>query len=133
MSGAAEVSISVVVGPEVIAGSSRLKAGTAEKMVLNMLSTATMIRRGLVYSNLMTNLRATNEKLRRRACSILANETNLSKEDAKRIFDQAGQDLRVAILMIRLKLSRDQAESLLETNLGSLRRALDSSHSPDSN
>jgi len=126
MAGAAGVSIAPVVGPEVIAGSSRMKAGTAQKMILNMLSTATMVRLGLVYSNLMSNLRATNEKLRRRACAILAEEAGISAEEAARVFEAAGEDLRVALLMARSSLSRSDAELLLESHGNSVRRALDS-------
>ncbi|HJZ69399.1 MAG TPA: N-acetylmuramic acid 6-phosphate etherase [Blastocatellia bacterium] len=126
MAAAANVSIAPVVGAEVIAGSSRMKAGTAQKMVLNMLSTATMIRLGLVYSNLMSNLRATNEKLRRRARAILAEEAGISAEDAAQIFQAAGEDLRAALLMARSDLSRRDAEQLLESHGGSVRRAIDS-------
>lgn len=126
MAAAAEVSIAPVVGPEVITGSSRMKAGTAQKMVLNMLSTATMIRLGLVYSNLMSNLQANNEKLRRRACRILAEEAGLSAEEAARVFASAGQDLKLALLMARAKLDRAAAEELLAAHKGSVRRALDS-------
>jgi N-acetylmuramic acid 6-phosphate etherase len=126
MAAAAAVSIAPLVGPEVIAGSSRMKAGTAQKMVLNMLSTATMIRLGLVYSNLMSNLRATNEKLRRRARAILAEEADISAEEATRVFEAADEDLRVALVMTRKGLSRDDAQGLLESHRGSVRRALDS-------
>jgi N-acetylmuramic acid 6-phosphate etherase len=125
MAAAAGVSISPVVSAEVIAGSSRMKAGTAQKMVLNMLSTATMIRRGLVYSNLMSNLKATNEKLRGRACAILAEETRIAPEAAARAFEESGSDLRVALLMVRAQLSRDEAECLLSLHGGSVRRAFD--------
>jgi N-acetylmuramic acid 6-phosphate etherase len=125
MAAAAGVSIALVVGPEVIAGSSRMKAGTAQKMILNMLSTATMIRLGLVYSNLMSNLRATNEKLRRRARAILAEEAGISAEEAARVFEAADEDLRVALLMTRSDLSRDDARRLLESHGGSVRSALD--------
>jgi len=125
MAAAAKVSISPVVGPEVLAGSSRMKAGTAQKMVLNMISTATMIRRGLVYGNLMSNLKATNEKLRGRACAILAEETRISPEAAARAFEEAGSDLRLALLMVRARLSFDDAASLLNLHGGSVRRALD--------
>jgi N-acetylmuramic acid 6-phosphate etherase len=125
MAAAAAVSIAPVVGPEVIAGSSRMKAGTAQKMILNMLSTATMIRMGLVYSNLMSNLRATNEKLRRRACAILAEETGITSDEAARVFEAAAHDLRVALLMVRAGLSRDEAEQLLRAHGGSVRRAMD--------
>ncbi|MFY9555164.1 MAG: N-acetylmuramic acid 6-phosphate etherase [Blastocatellia bacterium] len=126
MASAADVSISPVIGPEVIAGSSRMKAGTAQKMILNMLSTATMIRLGLVYSNLMSNLRATNDKLRRRACAILSEETGLGPEEANNVFQAAGGDLRVALLMARANVSREAADRLLREHGGSVRRALDS-------
>jgi N-acetylmuramic acid 6-phosphate etherase len=126
MAAAADLSIAIVVGPEVIAGSSRMKAGTAQKMILNMLSTGTMIRLGLVYGNLMSNLQANNEKLRRRACAILSEEAGISAERAAQIFEDADQDLRVALLMARSQLSRDDAERLLKKHRGSVRRALDS-------
>jgi len=125
MAAAAGVSIAPVVGPEVIAGSSRMKAGTAQKMILNMLSTATMIKLGLVFSNLMSNLRATNEKLRRRARAILAEEAGISSEEAGRVFEAAGEDLRVALLMARSDLSRDDAQRLLDSHGGSVRSARD--------
>jgi N-acetylmuramic acid 6-phosphate etherase len=126
MAAAADVSIAPVVGPEAIAGSSRMKAGTAQKMILNMLSTGTMIKLGLVYSNLMSNLRATNEKLRRRACAILAEEAAISAEEAMRYFESAGEDLRIALLMARVGVSRLESEQLLEAHGNSVRRALDS-------
>lgn len=126
MAAVANVSIAPQVGPEVIAGSSRMKAGTAQKMVLNMLSTGTMIRMGLVYGNLMSNLLPTNDKLRRRACAILCEETGISAGQAAQVFRDADEDLRVALLMVRAQLSRDDAERLLERHRGSVRRALDS-------
>lgn len=126
MASAAQISIAPAVGAEVIAGSSRMKAGTAEKLILNMLSTATMIRLGLVYSNLMSNLRATNKKLRGRARAILSEETGISVEEASRIFEASGDDLRIALLMARAELSRKEANQLLESHKGSVRRALDS-------
>lgn len=126
MSAAAQVFIAPVVGPEVIAGSSRMKAGTAQKLILNMLSTATMIKLGLVYGNLMANLRATNEKLRRRAREILSEETGMGPQQAGLVFEAAGEDLRVALLLARSNMSRDDAERLLEAHEGSVRRALDS-------
>jgi N-acetylmuramic acid 6-phosphate etherase len=121
----AEVDIALTVGPEVIAGSSRMKAGTAQKMILNMLSTAVMIRMGLVYSNLMSNLKATNDKLRRRAVAILSEEAGITVEQAEYAFKAAGEDLRLALLMFRSELSLPEAEQLLATHNGSLRRALD--------
>jgi N-acetylmuramic acid 6-phosphate etherase len=125
MTEVADVAIVPVVGAEVIAGSSRMKAGTAQKMVLNMLSTGTMIRMGWVYSNLMSNLKATNEKLRRRARLILAEETGIDTEEAARIFESSGNDLKIALLMTRLRLSREEAEEKLARFGGSVRRALD--------
>jgi N-acetylmuramic acid 6-phosphate etherase len=126
MAAVAEVSIAPVVGPEVIAGSSRLKAGTAQKMVLNMISTATMIRLGLVYSNLMSNLKAANDKLRRRAVAILSEETGITLEQAEYAFKAAKEDLRLALLMFHSELSLEEAEQLLASHNGSVRRALDS-------
>lgn len=122
----AEVDIALTVGPEVIAGSSRMKAGTAQKIILNMLSTAAMIRMGLVYSNLMSNLKATNDKLRRRAIAILSEEAGITVEQAEYAFKAAGEDLRLALLMFRSELSLPEAEQLLAMHNGSLRRALDS-------
>ena len=129
MTEVAHIAIVPVVGAEVLAGSSRMKAGTAQKMVLNMLSTGAMIRMGWVYSNLMSNLKATNEKLRRRARLILAEETGIDAEAAARIFASSGNDLKVALLMARLNLSREAAEATLQQFNGSVRRALDRSGS----
>ena len=94
---AAELSIVPVVGPEVVTGSSRLKAGTAQKMVLNMISTATMVRLGYVSGNRMSNLQAKNVKLLDRAVRIIAAETGLGYEQAKAALSEAGNDLRVAL------------------------------------
>jgi N-acetylmuramic acid 6-phosphate etherase len=102
-----------------------MKAGTAQKMILNMLSTGTMIKLGLVYGNLMSNLRATNEKLRRRARAILSEETGISADEAARVFEAAREDLRIALLMARSGLSRDDSEKLLDSYRGSVRAALD--------
>src|SRR5216684_202309 len=96
---AAEISIVPLVGPEVIAGSTRLKAGTAQKMILNMLSTATMIRLGYVTGNRMTNLQTRNAKLRERAVRIIAAETGLTEEAAGQTLQAAEGDLRVALVM----------------------------------
>lgn len=126
MAAAAEVSIAPVVGPEAIAGSSRMKAGTAQKMTLNMLSTATMIRMGLVYGNLMSNLQPNNEKLVRRACGMIMEEAGISNEEAARIFESSGRDLRLALLIARTNLPRIKAEALLKAHGNSVRRAIDS-------
>ncbi|MDX6692509.1 MAG: N-acetylmuramic acid 6-phosphate etherase [Blastocatellia bacterium] len=109
----AEVSIVVVVGPEAIAGSTRLKAGTAQKMILNMLSTATMIRLGYVSGNRMSNMKARNAKLRERAVRILCVETKLDETQARLALDAAGNDLSVALVMSRTLEPRAVAESAL--------------------
>src|SRR5262249_12977997 len=124
MAADADISIAPAVGPEVIAGSSRMKAGTAQKMILNMLSTGTMIRLGLVYNNLMSNLRATNEKLRRRAREILASETGISADESSRLFREANEDLKLALLIAQSGLDANAARELLTTHNGSVRRAL---------
>lgn len=98
---AAELSIVPVVGPEVLTGSSRLKAGTAQKMVLNMISTATMVRLGYVSGNRMANLRASNIKLRDRAVRIIVAETGLDYEAALAALEAAGNDVRVALLTLK--------------------------------
>jgi N-acetylmuramic acid 6-phosphate etherase len=110
---AAEVSIVPVVGPEVLTGSSRLKAGTAQKMVLNMLSTATMVRLGYVSGNRMSNMRASNIKLRERALRILMTEVGLAEHEASAALDAAGNDLRVALVMIKTKVSSEKATEAL--------------------
>jgi len=122
---AASVSIVAVVGPEVIAGSTRLKAGTAQKMVLNMLSTATMIRLGYVTGNRMTNLLTRNTKLRARAVRILAAETGLNETEASMQLEAAGGDLRAALVMKRTGCSRKEAESALAQTKGVVQRAVE--------
>jgi N-acetylmuramic acid 6-phosphate etherase len=113
---AAEVSIVPVVGPEVVAGSTRLKAGTAQKMVLNMLSTATLVRLGYVSGNRMTNMRPSNVKLRARSERILAAETGLDEGAARRALDAAGGDLRVALVMSKTGCGREEARTALEAH-----------------
>ena len=110
----ADIVIAPVVGPEVIAGSSRLKAGTAQKLVLNMLSTATMIRLGKVYGNLMIDVQPTNAKLRARARRIVRDLTGASDEAAATALTEAGS-VRTAIVMLRLGLDRAAAEERLRT------------------
>jgi N-acetylmuramic acid 6-phosphate etherase len=112
----AELSIVPVVGPEVVTGSSRLKAGTAQKMVLNMISTATMVRLGYVSGNRMSNLQAKNIKLRERALRILMKETGLDVEAATDMFQASGTNLSVALVMCRTNSSREQAVEALRTN-----------------
>ena len=123
---AVEVSIVPVVGPEVIAGSTRLKAGTAQKMVLNMLSTATMIRLGYVTGNRMTNLLTRNVKLRARALRILSAETGLSETDAQSGLEAAGGDLRLALVMSKSGRGRTEAERALAQANGVVQKAVES-------
>ena len=114
---AAEVSIVPVVGPEVVTGSSRLKAGTAQKMVLNMLSTATMVRLGYVSGNRMSNLQAKNIKLRERALRILKRETGLDDQAVTEAFEASDTNLSVALVMTKTQATREQAlEALGKAN-----------------
>ena len=113
---AAELNIVPVVGPEVVTGSSRLKAGTAQKMVLNMISTATMVRLGYVSGNRMSNLQARNIKLRDRALRILVAETDLDHEAAVTALDAAESDLRVALVMVKSGSNRNEAIAALQSS-----------------
>lgn len=111
---AAEVAIVPVVGPEAITGSTRMKAGTAQKMVLNMISTAAMIRLGYVRGNRMTNVKPSNEKLKDRSLRILMAETGLDETAAGELIETAGGDLRVALVMHKGSVDREVAEGLLK-------------------
>jgi N-acetylmuramic acid 6-phosphate etherase len=121
---AAELSIVPVVGPEVVTGSSRLKAGTAQKMVLNMISTATMVRLGYVSGNRMSNLQTRNIKLRERAVRIMAAETSLDDEAAAKALEAAGWDLRVALVMSKTGCTREEASAALEKSGWIVERAV---------
>jgi N-acetylmuramic acid 6-phosphate etherase len=123
---AAAMSIVPVVGPEVIAGSTRLKAGTAQKMILNMISTATMIRLGYVAGNRMSNLLARNEKLRARAVRILCAETGITEHSAHAALEAAGGDLRTALVMVQAGRSREEAERALDQTKGVIQQAIES-------
>jgi N-acetylmuramic acid 6-phosphate etherase len=122
---AAEIAIVPVVGPEVIAGSTRLKAGTAQKLVLNMLSTATLTRLGYVSGNRMTNVQTRNAKLRERAVRILQADSGIAEERAREILDSAGGDLPVALVMSKTGCSRAEAERALERANGVVGKALE--------
>jgi N-acetylmuramic acid 6-phosphate etherase len=119
-----DIAITPVIGPEVITGSTRMRAGTATKLVLNMLSTGVMIRLGYVYGNLMVNVEPTNEKLRDRACRIISAITGVPYDEASRLLSEAGA-VRTAIVMHVRKLSRAQAEMRLAAAHGRLRIALE--------
>ena len=121
----AEISIVPVVGPEVIAGSTRMKAGTAQKLVLNMISTAVMIRLGYVTGNRMTNMQTRNVKLRARAERILAAEAGLKAERAKEMLDSADGNLPVALVMSQTGCSRYEASEALKTSRGVLAQAIE--------
>ncbi len=121
----ARIKIAPEVGPEVIAGSTRMKAGTAQKMVLNMLSTAAMVRLGYVYDNWMINVALTNRKLRRRGLRILEEATGASVSAAARAARQAGHDLRVALVMLRSHVAASEARRRLRAAGGDLRKALE--------
>ena len=122
----AQVTIAPVVGPEAIAGSTRLKAGTAQKLVLNMISTAVMVRLGHVYGNFMVNVHLKNRKLRERGYTILRSLLELDHSTAVRALRRAGGDLKAAILMHRLGLGRGAAQRLLHRHQGNLTVALQS-------
>src|SRR6266542_3964412 len=121
---AVEIPIEPVVGPEVIAGSTRLKSGTAQKMVLNMLSTMTMIRLGYVTGNRMTNLMTRNSKLRQRALGIVMAECGLDEATAKSFLEIADWDLRVAIVMVKANATRELAEDALKKSGYTISRAV---------
>lgn len=114
LSQAVDLPIEVLPGPEVVTGSTRMKAGTATKLVLNMLSTGALIRLGYVYGNLMVNVQATNEKLVDRAIRIVMDASGETRESAEKFFEESGRVVRTAIVMARLKLGRVEAEARLE-------------------
>ena len=120
----AEIAIVPVVGPEVIAGSSRMKAGTAQKMVLNMLTTATMIRLGKVYGNLMVDVRPTNAKLRDRARRIVQEATGVDAEVARQTLEHTGYEVKPAVVMLLTGCSLDEAQRRLNAAAGFVRRAI---------
>lgn len=119
-----DVTIAAVVGAEALTGSTRMKAGTAQKMVLNLLTTATMVRLGKVYENLMIDLRPTNEKLRERAVSIISILGDVPRHLAEGALVASHDKAKTAILMVKRKLGRAQAEQLIIKCGGSLRQAL---------
>ncbi|MFN2154533.1 MAG: N-acetylmuramic acid 6-phosphate etherase [Anaerolineae bacterium] len=121
---AAEMAIVPVVGPEVIAGSSRMKAGTAQKMVLNMLSTATMIRLGKVYGNLMVDVRPTNDKLRRRAARILQQAAGVDADTARAALEETGYEVKPALVMLLSGVDAGEAQRRLDKAGGFVRRAI---------
>ena len=124
MANIVDIAIDTVVGPEVLTGSSRLKSGTAQKLVLNILTTASMILMGKCYQNLMVDVQASNEKLKARAIRIVMQATDCDKALAEETLKQADQNAKLAIMMILSGLDRAQAEALLEKHHGKLQLAL---------
>ena len=124
MANIVDIAIDTVVGPEVLTGSSRLKSGTAQKLVLNMLTTASMILMGKCYQNLMVDVQASNEKLKARAIRIVMQATDCDKALAEETLKLADQNAKLAIMMILSGLDRAQAEALLEKHHGKLQLAL---------
>ena len=120
----ADIAISPVVGPEALAGSTRMKSGTAQKLVLNMLSTGAMIRIGKTYGNLMVDMRPTNRKLAARAARMAAEVTGCAPEEAQRALALTGNDVKLAILVLLTGLDPDAARRALDEAGGFLRRAV---------
>lgn len=123
---AVQIMIAPLVGPEVITGSTRLKAGTAQKMVLNMLSTGSMILLGKTYGNLMVDVQATNHKLHQRALQIISTATGLEKESVEDLLQNSGGEVKTAILVGKTHLTPEQAREQLAIHNGILRATLDS-------
>jgi len=121
---AVDIAITPLPGPEIIAGSTRMKAGTATKLVLNMLSTAAMIRLGHVFGNLMVNVQPKNTKLIDRARRIIAEAAGVDQQRAAALLDQSGGNVKLAIVMARLGLARQEAEARLEACGGRVSEAL---------
>ncbi|KAA8999912.1 N-acetylmuramic acid 6-phosphate etherase [Affinibrenneria salicis] len=124
IAGAAAIAISPLVGPEALTGSTRLKSGTAQKLVLNMLSTGVMVKLGKVYQNLMVDVKATNVKLVDRACRIVTEATGVTPEEARHALDQTDYEAKPAILMVLSGIDAQEARRRLEQHGGYLRAAL---------
>lgn len=120
----ADIKIEVLTGPEVLTGSTRLRAATAHKMVLNMITTASMVKTGKVYKNLMVDLNASNYKLRERAKQMVCTITDVSYEEAEAVLEQTGFDVKLAIVMIFTGVAKEEAEGLIQTSGGFVREAV---------
>lgn len=123
ISAAADYPIEVITGPEVLTGSTRLKAGTSQKLVLNMISTISMVKIGKAYENLMVDVQATNEKLVDRSKRIIAEATGVAYDEAESVFDEA-QSVKLAIVMILADVSKEKAEQALAETEGLVREAI---------
>ena len=120
----ADIKICPVVGAEVIAGSSRMKAGSAQKMILNMLTTASMVKLGKTYENFMIDVKATNEKLKKRAVQIVVDLTNTKEDTAKNTLIKCDWSTKTAVIMLNKNISKEEALKILNKNNGILRKAL---------
>jgi len=125
MAQAADIPIVAEVGPEAITGSTRLKAGTAQKLILNMITTGTMVKLGKVYSNLMVDVSATNEKLIERRKNIVMQATGADSDEASKLIELSEGNPKLAILIKLTGLDRDEASSLLEKSSGYILKAID--------
>lgn len=126
MADIADIPITVLVGPEAVTGSTRMKCGTAQKLVLNMLSTGAMIKLGKVYKNLMVDVRLSNEKLVARAKRIIKLTTGAEDEIIERTLKAANNDVKLSIIIIKTGLDMNTAQELLQKNWGYVKRTLDS-------
>ena len=122
---AADLAIVIDVGPEVLSGSTRMKAGTAQKLVLNMISTGAMVRLGHVYGNLMVNVTPRNHKLRERGVTILEKSAGVTHKEAAKALKAAGGKVPVALVMFKTSSSKDQARKSLKAADGQVRRAIE--------
>lgn len=122
----ADTAIEVVVGPEVLTGSTRLKAATAHKMILNMISTSSMILLGKAYENLMIDVHVSNEKLKERAINIIMKVTDVSYDQALQALEAADLQVKIAIVMIKRNLNKEEAMKILEQSDGYVRKAIES-------
>lgn len=120
----ADIKIEVVTGPEVLTGSTRLRAATAHKMILNMISTTAMIKIGKVYKNLMVDLNASNFKLRERAKQMVCNITDVTYEQAESVLEETDYDVKLAIVMIIAEVKKEKAETLITNSNGFVRDAV---------
>lgn len=124
MAQVAEISIAPVVGPEVISGSTRMKAGTSQKMVLNMISTGVMIKTGKVYGNYMVNVQPTNIKLVKRATNMIKVINEVSDEEAERLFNESGKNVAIATIMHKTNSTKEVAEAEFKKHDGMIRETI---------
>jgi len=120
-----DVTISVDLGPEIITGSTRMKAGTATKLILNMISTTTMVKMGKVYGNLMVDLRVVNEKLRDRGTRIIEKLTDLNYKEAGKVLKDSGESVKTALIMVNKSCTKKEAKELINKYDGNLRQIID--------